>query len=370
MKKYSFLTLFMLVTFMVNAQDVDKKYLAGAVPEVDGKIIFKKSIMTNRQLSDAELFQVMDKWASENMDNKNGLNGRVLLSDSKKNVIACSFEKYLVFKDVGLILDRAKMISQLIMEIKDGRCDITVRNIKYDYSEDEKPFPAEEMITDALAINKEGNKLNRYYGKFRTNTIDQIDNLANSIDTYLNGASQKGVAITQQPVTVQQPVVGAEKVSESVLMQPATVVNMPGFKNVLVDKIPSGILNKQALIMTGTIQQPVIISGLWGGTTTLLDKLMALSTTHQSKEAISNGQTYTISFYTEIYSDAVANFESAGGNVKDKISRAGLTAVATPSGAPTFSEAWMVIECRKAGVLPSKGASVTDLGEILNVWVK
>ena len=98
---------------------------------------------------------------------------------------------------------------------------------------------------------------------------------------------------------------------------------------------------------------------------------MGLSTIVHSPEIIDNAQTYTISFYTEIYSDAIKEFDTKG-NAKDKIKKAGLTPIATPSGAPAFSEAWMIIECKKAGTMPSSGTSgdKTYLGEILNVWIK
>lgn len=366
MKKYSFFILFMLFTFSVNAQQVSDKYLTGAVTETDGKVVFKRAISPNKSMSDAEIFTMVDKWALENMDTSDELNSRILLSDPQKKTIACAYDKYFVFKDAALVLDRAKMTSQLILEINDGKCIITLRNIKYEYSDSKTPHPAEKLIIDKYALNKQGTKLNRYYDKFRTYTIDEVDNIVNSINVYLNGAP---VAVADQPVQVQ-PAVVAEKAPVVVAAPVETVAAMAGFKKVSAEKIPASLSNKDALIITGTQDKPVVFAASWGGTTTLLDKLMGVSTTQQSTSVINDGQVYTISFYTEIYSDAVGEIKSTKGNVNDKIKNAGLTTISTPSGAPVFSEAWMVIECRKAGVLPSAGTSVTDLGEILNVWIK
>ncbi|MFR7879681.1 MAG: flavin reductase [Butyricimonas paravirosa] len=74
------------------------------------------------------------------------------------------------------------------------------------------------------------------------------------------------------------------------------------------------------------------------------------------------------------------------GKDKDKVKEAGLTPITTPSGSKAFSEAWMIIECRKmvSQTINIDGISDPELrkqwagkamhkmfiGEILNVWVK
>ena len=71
---------------------------------------------------------------------------------------------------------------------------------------------------------------------------------------------------------------------------------------------------------------------------------------------------------------------------KNKVKEAGLTPITTPSGSKAFSEAWMIIECRKmvSQTINIDGISDPELrkqwagkamhkmfiGEILNVWVK
>ena len=76
------------------------------------------------------------------------------------------------------------------------------------------------------------------------------------------------------------------------------------------------------------------------------------------------------------------------GEVKDKnkVKEAGLTPITTPSGSKAFSEAWMIIECRKMVSQTINIDGIADpelrkqwagkamhkmfIGEILNVWVK
>lgn len=370
MEKYLLFTLFTLVSLIISAQD-NSKYLKGAVPEVNGKVVFSKSIPVKNSISDEQLYSLMAKWAKDRYTEKGDLKNRVLLSDPDTKSIACGGEEYLEFKRSALVLDRAKMIYQLILEIKSGACDVTMRGIRYDYSDSKKILPAEEMITDEYALNKKGDKLNRYYDKFREHTIDSVYSIFKSIDVYLNGINTTGAATVQSlPAKQQQEEATTYAMEPESAPEIAVANSMSGFKKVTADKIPASILNKDALIVTGTIEKPVAFTASWGGTTTLLDKLMGLTTAQQSGQTIANSQTYTISFYTEMYSDAIKELATAKGDVKEIMKRAGLTPVATPSGAPVLGEAWMIIECKKAGEMPLSGATITDLGEILNVWVK
>jgi len=370
MKKYLFISLSMLVSFLVNAQE-KAKYLEGAVPEVNGKVVFTKSIKVNSPVSEANLLDLMQKWAEENYKVRTGkdLVGKVLLVDEEGKNIACSGEEYLVFKSTALILDRAKMTYKLIISIEQDKCNLAIRNIWYEYSDSKNSVPAEKMITDKMALNKKKDKLNRYYDKFRRYTVDSVDAIFQRVEVYLNGIVKAGAVsavVEKTPVAdaVQAPAVN-------------TATNLTGFKRVEAGKIPANMQSNKALLLSGTIDKPSAIPVLWGGTTTLLDKQMALSTVNTSENSateIENAQTYTITFYTEAYADGLKEFDNAKGGVKDKIKAAGFTPVTTSSGAPAFSEAWMIIECRKAGEMPStdaKSASEkTYLGEILNVWIK
>ncbi|MBS5978965.1 DUF4468 domain-containing protein [Dysgonomonas sp. Marseille-Q5470] len=413
-------------SLVVSAQD-NPKYLVGAVPEVDGKIVFSKKIPVKGQISDEQLFSLMEKWAINNYDNaqtdEKDLNNRVLLSKADDKMIACFGEKYLEFKRSSLVLDRAKMIYQLILETKDGACEVTLRNIKYSYSDSKKLLPAEEMISDKIALNKKGDKLNRYYDKFRIHTVDSVNSIYKSIDIYLNGINTTGAttslqaeaktysapAVPQKESPVEVPLAtAAQSIPDPVQVAasiPVTsnntpqtiaagaVATMEGFRQITPDKIPGNIiklLGDWTLITSGTADQMNVMTASWGGLGTFWEKPVSfcfLNPSRYSVQTMDKGETYTISFYTEAYKDALRYCGSVSGRNTDKIKGSGLTPIKTPSGATAFAEAWMIFECKKIVVQPITPEAVVDkslpnkdwsksgyhkmyIGEILNVWIK
>ncbi|MDR1090495.1 MAG: DUF4468 domain-containing protein [Prevotella sp.] len=368
MKKYLLLVFLLLVSLFSVAQQ--NKYLAGAVPEVGGRVIFQKSIAVKQPINGDRFFSLMDKWAQDNYKSGGNLNSRILLSDPQSRTIACSGEKHLVFKKSALVLDQAKMIYQLLMEVGDGECNVTVRGIKYDYSDSKELQPAEQMITDKVALNKKGDKLNRYYDKFRIQTVDSINSIFRSIDVYLNGVSTAGAAVQQVASVVEQPVaVAPAPVVEKEESQPLqnTASTMSGFKKITADKIPVSMIGKEVLILSGNVKEPSAILAKWRGTSTLMERLQAITNVSASRYSlIENAKMYTICFFTEIYNDGLAKLDSP-----EKIENTEFTPVAMPSGSPAFSEAWMIIECKKSGEIPAEDANLKScLGEIINVWIK
>lgn len=415
-----------MFSLVVSAQD-NPKYLVGAVPEVDGKIVFSKKIPVKGQISDEQLFSLMEKWAINNYDNaqtdEKDLNNRVLLSKADDKMIACFGEKYLEFKRSSLVLDRAKMIYQLILETKDGVCEVTLRNIKYSYSDSKKLLPAEEMISDKIALNKKGDKLNRYYDKFRIHTVDSVNSIYKSIDIYLNGINTTGAttslqaeaktysapAVPQKESPVEVPLAAAAQsipdpvqVAASIpitsnnapqTIAAGVVAAMEGFRQITPDKIPGNIiklLGDWTLITSGTADQMNVMTASWGGLGTFWEKPVSfcfLNPSRYSVQTMDKGETYTISFYTEAYKDALRYCGSVSGRTTDKIKGSGLTPIKTPSGATAFAEAWMIFECKKIVVQPITPEAVVDkslpnkdwsksgyhkmyIGEILNVWIK
>lgn len=425
MKKCILFTLCAIISFVLNAQN-DSKYLKGAVPEVGGKVVFSKAIPVKGQVTDDQLFSLMEKWAADNYGNIQieDLNNRVLLANRETKSIACSGEKYLEFKRSALVLDRAKMIYQLILETKNKTCEVTIRGIKYDYSDSKKLLSAEEMISDEYALNKKGDKLNRYYDKFREHTVDSVNSIFRSIDVYLNGISTTGAAsavteVSRQPEpAVQIPVATVEPktdpVAEPLVETPSVPVaqvaasvstpvvsaqassapeGMAGYKQITPDKIPGNIiklLGDWTLITSGTADQTNVMTASWGGLGVFWEKPVSicfLNPTRYSVQTMDKGDTYTISFYTEAYKDALRYCGSVSGRTTDKIKGSGLTPIKTPSGATAFSEAWMIFECKKIVSQQISPDAIVDksqlkddwgkngyhkmyIGEILNVWIK
>ena len=59
---------FLLIPLLLHAQESpDRKYLEGAVPEVDGKIVFSRTLGTPG-LDKAHVFQRLLQWGNERFD--------------------------------------------------------------------------------------------------------------------------------------------------------------------------------------------------------------------------------------------------------------------------------------------------------------
>lgn len=409
MKKHIFSLLLIAIAVSLNAQ-VDSKYLKGSVPEVDGKIVFSKAIKVNNTISDDKIFDLMDIWAKDNYSSQTNPKQRVLLSNAADKTIACRGEKDIVFKKTALSLDKTTMTYQLILQIESGECLVTIKNIKYDYYDkgsNKDLYTAEEMISDKAALN--GEKLNRYYDKFRINTIDTIDGIFNSIDIYLNGVkrregaaeaeAQRTATTVQTTITPAIPLIPLTA-SSPIEIQPtetdagANINTLPGFRHITADKIPGNIiklLSEATLITSGSGENVNVMTASWGGLGVFWEKPVAFSFLGAQRYSITTmdkGDTYTVSFYTEAYKDALQYCGSTSGRNEDKIKGSGLTPIKTPSGATAFAEAWMIFECKKMIAQPLSQDAVTDkesnaarkwngkelhklyIGEIVNVWVK
>lgn len=408
MKKLFFLLMFAATAFAATSQ-TDSKYLAGAVPEVDGKVLFSRTITVNKPITDDRLFELMDKWVSNEYSVQDGSRQRILLSNKEDKSIAAQGDMTLVFKRSALSLDQSNMLYQLILQINGGKCEAVVRSIKYEYNDAGKKistFPAEEMITDKYALNKKGDKLNNYYNKFRIYTVDSINALFNKIDVYLNGAKvvagaverdyQPTAPVVSVPMAALAPAaVAAETYQETgaapSVTETGSVSALPGFRQISADKIPGNIvklLNNWTLITSGTAEKTNVMTASWGGLGVFWEKSVAfcfLNPSRYSVQTMDQGETYTISFYTEAYKDAMLYCGNNSGRNTDKIKGSGLTPIKTPSGATAFAEAWMIFECKKIIAqqispdavktqVPAEwsknGYHKMYVGEILNVWVK
>lgn len=389
MKKIAILTLFTFVAILSQAQ-VAAKYLKGAVPEENGKVVFKRNIKSVNNLDKQTLFKSINEWAKINYDRKKDSKQAVLLTDAEKGSIACMGDQYLVFADKALMLDRASIYYQLILDIRDGECDALVRSIKYDYEED-KNIPAEDMITDKVALRGE-NKLYPRVDKFRILTIDSLNNVFDNLDKYINGTAPIATANTHQApiITTATPTVVpqaqttssntattnnnsdkttiTENIKPTARQIPDINTSMPGFRNLAADKIPGNyikLLSEPALVTFGQNNAKVSTSGALG----VFKGKPAVYTITNNTISIKNEDTYTISFYTEVYKDSLSFFN----NANNKVEQSGLTLMKTPTGTPTFAEAWLIIECRNISVNKDNNKSDSSslyIGEILNVWVK
>ena len=166
---------------------VDVKYLKGAVPEVDGRVVFSKTIEVPGKTAD-QIYSTMLKYMERLTRTSNQLNSKVVVADSLKHEIGASYEEWLVFKKAPLSLDRTRFFYVLQAACADGKVDIAMTRIRYHYEEERNGgthFKAEEWITDKEAVNKKNTKLLPISGKFRRKTIDRKDYLFNKFESLL-----------------------------------------------------------------------------------------------------------------------------------------------------------------------------------------
>ena len=159
-------------------QNADQKYLAGAVPVVDGKVVFTTTISapgkSGRQIFDIMLAQFTELAKEEGQYEKS----HIALDDTVKMLVVGSYEEQLVFKRQPLNFDYTRLMYTLMAECSDGEAKVTMTRIRYLYDEEREPqnLAAEEWITDEYGLTKK-NRLARLSGKFRRKTIDRKDYL-------------------------------------------------------------------------------------------------------------------------------------------------------------------------------------------------
>lgn len=205
MKKI-FLMMALLVATSAFAQKstgIDKKYAAGAVPVKDGKVEFSQDYELAGK-SKAEIYKTLLEYAQALTQQENSLpQCKVSTSDEANGLVAVNMEEWMYFKKTGWVTNRTRFYYQLLFQVKDGGYTATLRNIHYLYDEERNggiAYDAEEWITDDKAIVKNGTKLSKYSGKFRTFTIDRKDVLFREAYTANGGKIKKIKKIVYEEV--------------------------------------------------------------------------------------------------------------------------------------------------------------------------
>lgn len=354
MKQLVWLLLFIPV--FLSAQQ-DNRYLAGAVPVENGKVVFSKQLDLAGYSKD-QVYDLMLKWANQHF---NTSESRVVYTDREKGEIACVSEEYLVFSSTALSLDRTRVNYRLTIECRDQASHIELTGIRYEYDvsyqRDPEKYTAEEWITDKYALNKAKTKLNRISGKFRRETINLADRTFESIVSLAGtqmmaqnaATATPAQAVSAAPATPAASLAPTASVTPAASVAPSTpavssaapVAPMEGFARFDADKIPStllGMLPTSSLTIT-TTDTPALrnTEATWKGISDMFGKKIALAAIQAGSatdRSIGTNDTYRLSFS-----------QTQGG------------------------EPWMIIECTKQGETPD-GNQKTLLGEILHVWIK
>lgn len=169
----------------------DAKYLAGAVPEVDGKVQWTMDVDVPGKTAD-QIYDIILQCFTDLTKTENQLEGsQVALVNRKDHIVVAAIREWLVFTDKLFMLDRTKFHYTLIAYCKDNHLTVTMGRITYRYEEDRTRdggyvYRAEEWINDKNALNRKQTKLLRGSAKFRRHTIDRKDYLFGVIkDTVL-----------------------------------------------------------------------------------------------------------------------------------------------------------------------------------------
>ena len=177
-------------TTPAGSTNPDAKYLVeNAVPMVDGRVCWKTTInapgKSAQQVYDILLAQ-LNKMVNE--ENQHMERSKVAIQDQATHQLGATFHEWLVFKNTALSLDRTVLNFQLIVECSDGKADVQMTRVSYDYELERDPihYTAEEWISDKYAVNKKRTKLLKLSAKFRRKTIDRKDFIFNKFTALLN----------------------------------------------------------------------------------------------------------------------------------------------------------------------------------------
>lgn len=360
------LTQILLVFFMAclpaalmadnNKDDDDSRYLVGAVPEVDGKVVFTKEFSIPG-MSEDEIYDRMLKWMTGLLkENKN--NSRVVYADKASGTIAGVGEQWIVFSSSALSLDRTLINYQITVNCQPSKCVMEIEKIRYTYREKEK-YAAEEWITDKYALNKAKTKLVRGLAKWRRKTVDFADNLFKGAAQAL-GEKEDALApkpVEKKPAIVTAPgvvVIGAEKeeaktAQEAATVTPAVPVSpvapsaMPGYREVAPAQVPANAIQMGAgrlviAIGTDAFNMTMMTANAGGSIGKVAGKPVVFSilSPDQPYEALEKAETYSVRFYP------------------------------TGQNAPS-----VILECKKMPApAPMEGQPRTYAGEITKAYIK
>lgn len=267
------MTLFLFLLFCcclsapLYAQDRDdSRYLAGAVPEVNGKVVFSKEFSIPGMSQD-EIYERISQWMDKRLK-KNGNNSRIVFTDKAKGQIVGTGEEWIIFSSSALSLDRTKVSYQLTVNCLPEKSMLEIEKIRFSYREGKEKYTAEEWITDKYALNKAKTKLIRGLAKWRRKTVDFADSFTQEITESLSASTAQnlteGQKEEQKAITGSGPIVITPKkqvivdtpqtTGVAVTEQTQTTVAVAGYRQVSPQDLSSNAIqtgNGRLVIVIG-----------------------------------------------------------------------------------------------------------------------
>ncbi|MBP6064455.1 DUF4468 domain-containing protein [Bacteroides sp.] len=337
-----------------NDDNDDSRYLVGAVPEVNGKVVFSKEFSIPG-MSQQQLFEHMQKWLAERLKANNNIDSRVVYTDIEKGMIAGVGEEWLVFKSSALSLDRTLLNYQVTISCQPAKCLMEIEKIRYTYREKEK-YSAEEWITDKYALNKTQTKLVRGLAKWRKKTVDFADELFDQATLALSTsgsqpkaekASKKAavtsgpVVINTTPMTVIEP--ATPITSTATPLPSSSTSDLSGYRSIAPDQVPANAIQMgsgKLVIAIGkdAFNMTMMTANAGGSLGKVSGKPVVFSilSPDQAYDSLEKAESYTVRFY------------------------------------PTNqTEPSVILECKRLPApTPMEGQPRTYAGEIVKAWMK
>lgn len=186
MKKTLF-SLFVLMSIAISGKAAtdDSKYLAGAVPEDNGIVTFKKTFSVQGKSAEV-VRETMRQFVNDLVDKSIPAPGNYagVMQDNDEEGIVARCCEWMVFKKKPMYLDRTRFRYKIQAKTEGNRVSIVINTITYYYDEDMETqngviIKAENWISDSEALNKAKTKLYPKSGKFRRKTVDRIEEIFN-----------------------------------------------------------------------------------------------------------------------------------------------------------------------------------------------
>lgn len=173
--------------FKKKDKSIKQEYSIGTVPVINNKVTFEQEIPAEG-LTAKEIESAVKEWFSTRFVKPTVISFKQY-EQEKPSTLVAKAEEYIVFRNTFFVLNRSRIYYFLNITCADGKCTFNMSRINYWWDDEADDgglkTTAEECITDEVAIKKDGN-LHRFYGKFRTKTIDLYNTLADELKNHLN----------------------------------------------------------------------------------------------------------------------------------------------------------------------------------------
>lgn len=187
-----------------NSRRVDERYLAGAVPTVNGYVQFDRTFTVNNSSKAAIMDSLRNYVQKELVDGEEQLpQARLTEVSVDSGIIVASIEEYMYFKRTNWQIHRVRFYYQLVLNVNDNGFTASMRRLHYRYDpevtagEFDEDRRAENWITDDAALSKDGQKLQRISGKFRKFTIDRKNEIFRGLAQAAGAKKNKKVKVIE-----------------------------------------------------------------------------------------------------------------------------------------------------------------------------